>query len=247
MKIKSACILNIGDELLTGKTVNTNASWLAQQLYKRGVEVERILVLPDQMKVLVKEIRNLSSKYDYLLITGGLGPTPDDLTRQAVAKALRKDLISNKEALERIKEFYLEEGQTLLSMADLPEGAEIIPNKVTGVPGFYLQNIYCFAGVPSILKNMFSFLTDNFKSPPVFSKERKTFLREEDFNHILEKTYQDFPQVKIGSYPHFDEQGQRTSVLVIFHSRKEKELEKAFSLFTSELKELERLRQGKND
>uniref|UniRef100_A0A7C1CDT9 Nicotinamide mononucleotide deamidase-related protein n=1 Tax=Thermofilum adornatum TaxID=1365176 RepID=A0A7C1CDT9_9CREN len=177
-----AYILSIGNELLIGKITNTNASWLAQRLTLLGYCVERIIVLPDNMDDIIEEFQRAVSRADLVISTGGLGPTPDDITNIALAKALNRELETNLEALEMLKEKYAKRGYPLTpereKMAKLPKGARPLPNPVGTAPGIMVETdsrlIIVLPGVPAEMEAIFA----DYVEPILKSRGRPYFYRE---------------------------------------------------------------------
>jgi len=159
----NAAIITIGDELLRGSVCDTNSSWLANRLYKLGFPVKEIVSLPDEEQVISTKLKEISSQYSLLFVTGGLGPTSDDLTREAVASAFDLSLELNMAIVENIRKFFFDRGKDMPStnkkQAMIPEGAVILNNLTGTAPGFRLSIdgsfVLCFPGVPSELQNMF--------------------------------------------------------------------------------------------
>ena len=158
-----AWILTIGNEILIGRIVNTNAAWLGQKLTFSGFKVERIIVVPDEIEDIVEELRRGLGRAKIIITTGGLGPTYDDRTLEAIAKATGRELVLNKQALTMVEEFYGRKGLPLteerIKMAMLPEGARPLPNPVGAAPGVILEHngtiIVALPGVPSEMKAIF--------------------------------------------------------------------------------------------
>jgi molybdenum cofactor synthesis domain-containing protein len=201
-KAPTAIILVIGSEILSGRTLDTNSNYVARRLFARGIDVIRCLTIPDDIPVMVEEIRNNSSKCDYLFSMGGIGSTPDDLTRQAFALAFDVPMVRNPEAERIIREFAKHRvNESRLRMADLPDGCELIQNPFFGAPGFIIKNCYVFPGIPELLKAMFEIIEPQLPNLDKFIKTIKTNIREGDFADMMEEIQAEYPDVKIGSYP----------------------------------------------
>ncbi|HYE77086.1 MAG TPA: competence/damage-inducible protein A [bacterium] len=203
MAAPTAILLPIGNEILSGKTRDTNSAFLAGRLTQRGIQVRRILVLPDELDVLVPEIRTAAAAADLLITTGGIGATADDVTRQAVAAAFGRPLVRNPEAvamMARPGEGY-EAESIRYRMADLPEGCRLIPNPITQAPGFILANTYVLPGVPELLRVMFESIEPELPGAPVAFGELQTWHHEGEYATIMEEALRRFPGVNIGSYP----------------------------------------------
>jgi molybdenum cofactor synthesis domain-containing protein len=156
-------IVTVGDELLAGDTVNTNAAWLGQQLSERGVAVERVVTLPDRVGDIAKVVNEYRAAYDAVLVTGGLGPTHDDLTMDGVAAAFGRDLVENEAVYEWLDE---ERGYARENLAErtayMPDGAELLENPVGVAPGCRIGDVYVLPGVPAEMKGMFETIADEF-------------------------------------------------------------------------------------
>ena len=161
-----AWIITIGNELLIGRVVNTNAAWIASKLTFHGVRVERIVTVPDRIDDIVEAVREATARADIVITTGGLGPTADDMTMEAIAAATNRPLVLNTEAKRMVKEFYESKGYVLkpemIKMAYLPAGAKPIPNPVGAAPGAWLQvgrsNVFILPGVPREMEAMMDYV-----------------------------------------------------------------------------------------
>lgn len=189
--------MSIGDELLAGDIVNTNASWLAKQLTSHGIKVKKIMTLPDDIDVISEEIHRILA--DLIVVTGGLGATHDDVTREAIARATGRPIVRNAHALDLMSK-YRELSDAQMVMADLPEGAEVLDNPVGVAPGFVVNNILVLPGVPGEMTSIFEVYEQRLVSEgqPVLWLE--TDIKESRIAGVLRDAQQRFP-VKIGSYP----------------------------------------------
>lgn len=159
----TAHVITVGSELLSGKVVNTNATYLARELTKMGISVVRITVLPDEIDEIAEEIRSYLGRVRLIVLTGGLGPTYDDVTAEAIAKSLGVPVVENEEAMEMIRAFYSKKGLSITEyrakMAMLPMGSQPLKNKVGSAPGIFLKAkgtvIVALPGVPFEMKSMF--------------------------------------------------------------------------------------------
>ena len=204
-KVK-ASILIIGNEILSGRTQDTNTSTLATWLNSIGVSVGEVRVIPDDEKTIVETLNFLRSSYDYVFTTGGIGPTHDDITAQSVSKAFGIKYEAHKEAF-KILEAYYEQGKFnkgRQKMAWMPENANLILNPTSGAPGFNVQNVFCLPGVPSILKSMLGSLTNRIVGgEPIKSLTISLKTVESEIANSLTKVQNDNQDVEIGSYPFF--------------------------------------------
>ncbi len=202
----NASILIIGNEILSGRTQDTNTSTLATWLNSIGVSVGEVRVIPDVEKIIVESLNFLRSTYDYVFTTGGIGPTHDDITAQSVSKAFGIKYETHKEAFRILEKYYdpgkFTEGRQ--KMAWMPENANLILNPTSGAPGFNVENVYSLPGVPSILKSMLGGLTNRIVGgEPIKSLTISLRTVESEIASSLTKVQDDNQDVEIGSYPFF--------------------------------------------
>lgn len=204
-----AALLTIGDELLAGDTENTNATWLARQLAERGVTVERILVVPDDRTTIARHVREYSGGFDAVVVTGGIGGTPDDVTMEAVADAFDRGMVVDDLALEDIEET-LEQVEASIpeldidieAEASIPDGARPLINGEGLAPGAVLENVYVMPGIPRELKAMFEAVAEEFDGDAV-SRFLYTVEPEANIVGALEDVEGEF-DVMVGCYPDRD-------------------------------------------
>ncbi|OPX21229.1 MAG: hypothetical protein B1H03_07350 [Planctomycetales bacterium 4484_113] len=233
-----AAIVVIGNEILNGSTQDTNSHWLVKRLNELGMEVARILVIPDVMDTIVHEVSALAREYEFVITTGGIGPTPDDLTREAIARACGRELVFNEEAAEMIRKSHGGKAtEAQLTMAELPEGCRLIGNPATGAPGFIVDNIYVFPGIPSLLHAMFEMVAEDFRRGSFFQDAIKVMVGESKFAHILREANERFPDVEIGSYPKYEDIAW---VEVRVRGRDETKVEAAAAWLRDKLAEIEK-------
>ena len=204
-------LLTIGDELLAGDTENTNATWIASRLSERGVSVKRVLVLPDERSLIAEHVREYSDAFDAVIVTGGIGGTPDDITMEAVGDAFDREMVVDDRALEDIErklEWFENEGPDLdididiEAEASIPDGARPILNSEGLAPGAVLNNVYVMPGIPSELKSIFEDVAEEFDGDAV---SRFLYSTEPEANLIddLEEVAERF-DVTAGCYPDRD-------------------------------------------
>ena len=201
-----ASILIIGNEILSGRTIDTNTSTIATWLNSIGVKVEEVRVIPDMENIIVETLNLLRSKYHYVFTTGGIGPTHDDITAQSVAKAFGLKYEVHKEAFKILEAYYqpgeFNEGRQ--KMAWMPENANLILNPTSGAPGFNVDNVFSLPGVPSILKSMLGGLKNNIiGGEPIKSLTISLRTVESEIARSLTKIQNNNLDVEIGSYPFF--------------------------------------------
>ena len=204
--VYKAGLVIIGNEILSGRTQDTNAMWIAENLLKRGVVLREIRVVPDMEDSIIDAVRTLSPRLDYVFTTGGIGPTHDDITSESIAKAFGVELERNPEAYRILEEHYAPEpvNEARAKMAMIPRGAKLIPNPVSGAPGFVIDNVYVMAGIPRVMHAMLSHVLDMIKpGKPVLSNTVSCGLPESVLAGPLDKIQEKYKEVEIGSYPHF--------------------------------------------
>ncbi len=202
----NAAILIIGNEILSGRTQDTNTSTIAVWLNSIGVKVEEVRVIPDVEKTIVDTLILLKSSYDYVFTTGGIGPTHDDITASSVSKAFGIKYEIHKEAFKILEAYYKtgEFNDGRQKMCWMPENANLILNPTSGAPGFNVENVFCLPGVPSILKSMLGGLTNTIVGgEPIKSHTISLRTVESEIAKSLTKVQNDNQDVEIGSYPFF--------------------------------------------
>ena len=202
----NAAILIIGNEILSGRTQDTNTSTLANWLNSIGVKVNEVRVVPDIEKKIIDSLNVLRTENDYVFTTGGIGPTHDDITAQSVAKTFGLKYEIHKEAFKILEAYYkpgeFNEGRQ--KMIWMPENAELILNPTSGAPGFSVKNVFCLPGVPSILKSMLGGLKNRIVGgQPILSQTISLRTVESEIASSLNKVQDKNKEVEIGSYPFF--------------------------------------------
>jgi len=209
-RIYTAGLVVIGDEILSGRTNDKNIAQIASWLQVQGIRLSEVRVVPDVVERIVEAVNALREAYDYLFTTGGIGPTHDDITVDAVAEALGVPVIVHPEARAILERYYASIGKELtearLRMARAPEGAELIPNRMSGAPGIKLGNIHLMAGVPHITAGMLDALTGTLEGgAPLQSETVGCWTPESEIADILRQVEQAHQTCQIGSYPFFRE------------------------------------------
>ena len=203
----TAAVLVIGDEILSGRTHDTNMRHIATTLGLIGVVVKEARTVCDEQRHIVKAVRELSAAYTYVFTTGGIGPTHDDITADAVAAAFGRSIDVRDDARAILKAWYDAKGVELteprLRMARIPEGAELIENRVSGAPGFRLENVHVMAGVPRIMQAMLDTIIPTLKQGARIHAVSLHVegLKEGDVAGPLKKVAQAMPNIAFGSYP----------------------------------------------
>ncbi|MFC6717687.1 competence/damage-inducible protein A [Natrialbaceae archaeon GCM10025810] len=193
-------VVTVGDELLAGRTTNTNATWLCERLAERGVSVERVTTLPDRVSDIARVVNVYRADYDAVIVTGGLGPTHDDLTMEGVAAALGRDLETDEVVLEWLEEHGYSRSDLTEGTADIPAGARPLHNEVGVAPGAALERVYVLPGVPAEMKAMFGSIADEFTGEPRYREE---VVADEPESALLDRiaALRDRFDVSVGSYP----------------------------------------------
>ena len=202
----NAAILIIGNEILSGRTQDTNTSTLATWLNSIGVKVKEVRVVPDDEKIIIDTLNLLRKSYNYVFTTGGIGPTHDDITAESVSKAFNRKYQIHKEAFKLLEAYYKpgEFNKGRQKMVWMPEGAELILNPTSGAPGFNVDNVFCLPGVPSILKSMLGGLKNKIVGgEPILSHTISLRTVESEIANSLTKIQEKNKDVEIGSYPFF--------------------------------------------
>lgn len=228
--IVRAGIVIIGNEVLSGRTQDTNLNYLAIGLGEIGIRVAEARVIPDIEAVIVETVNSMRQQYDYVFTTGGIGPTHDDITSASIAKAFGVKLVRHKEAEAILHRYYKPEdrNEARMKMADTPEGASLILNPVSAAPGFCVGNVYVMAGVPRIMQAMFDSLKHELKQgKPVVSHEIAAYMTEGSIAKPLGEIQALYPEVDIGSYPFIRDKRLGTSLVV--RSDDKVALEKAYT------------------
>ena len=213
--VVSACVLIIGNEILSGRTQDLNLQYIAQSLGEQGVTVKEARVIPDDRDIIVDAVNYARTSYDYVLTTGGIGPTHDDITAECIAAAFGVPLVMHSEIEQRIRlrEAPPDVMQSRLLMARVPEGASLIENSTGGPQGFSMANVYVMAGIPAVLQAMLPNI--GFKGgDTVKSRSVRAFMGESEIATQLGELQGRVPGVDIGSYP-FHREGVYGTTLVV--------------------------------
>lgn len=199
---RTAGILIIGNEILSGKVVDTNSAFLARELRGLGVSVRRILTIPDELDEIAAAVADFHAQYDVVFTSGGVGPTHDDVTIAGVARGLGRRVIRHPQIEQRLREFYKEKvNEARLRMADVPDGTELIVDGRLGFPTLRCENVYILPGIPEILEQKFHALRERFAASPYFLRVIYTREGEGSIAEHLNATVAAFPDLLLGSYP----------------------------------------------
>ncbi|WP_410765017.1 competence/damage-inducible protein A [Haloferax sp. DFSO60] len=194
-------VVTVGDELLSGDTTNTNATWLCQELTERGVSVERVTTVPDRIGDIARVVNEYHAEYDAVIVTGGLGPTHDDVTMEAVAAAFGRSLERHDEAAAWLEEHGgYSAGDLVEGTTHLPAGSKMLPNEEGVAPGAAIASVYVLPGVPGEMKRMFGLIVDEFAGEKTHVAFVHTSEPESSLIERFERLQDEF-DVTVGSYP----------------------------------------------
>jgi molybdenum cofactor synthesis domain-containing protein len=214
----SAGILVIGNEILSGKVTDSNSPYLARELRGLGVDLERILTIPDDVDAIAREVRAMSKAYDFLFTSGGIGPTHDDLTMDGIARAFGRPVVLNESIAERIGRAQGKPANAVqLKMARVPEGSVLLDAGDLWFPLVVVENVYVLPGVPELLRKKFESVRERFRGVPFLLKRVFVKRRESDIAEALDALLVDFPDLLLGSYPKIGEEAFH--VLLTLESR----------------------------
>jgi len=226
LRIYTAALVIIGDEILSGRTEDANLPTIARWLNERGVRLSEARIVPDQRETIIAAVNETRHNHDYVFTTGGIGPTHDDITAESVAAAFGVELTLHDEAFRRLEAHYRpgEFTEARQRMARVPAGGTLIDNPVSIAPGFRIENVFVLAGVPEIVRVMLDSLAHEVTGGrPMLSKSLAVALPESAFASDLAKLQADNPEVQIGSYPFF--RGGQAGLHVVMRCTERERLE----------------------
>lgn len=210
-----AAILTIGNEIVSGDVPNSNAYWIAQRLERLGVKVVLIAAVPDEEERIIEFVRRETGRVDHLLVTGGLGGTPDDITREAIAAAFAVPQEVVPELADDLRARFKGAPEYAARWAALPKGSDMLENPLGGAPGFRLGNVWVYPGLPTEMEAMFTRYEDELRSDrPILVWRRKERTRESIIAPALEEATDRWPEVSVGSYPTFQPEGPLVEVVL---------------------------------
>lgn len=202
---RTAAILIIGNEVLSGKITDLNSPFLLQELRALGVKVQRVLTIPDELDVIAHEVKQLSERYHFVFTSGGVGPTHDDVTMPGIAAAFGVPLLTHPTLLKLAQDRYRDAlTEAALRMTVVPEGTELVFAPTLTYPVTVLHNVYIFPGVPEYLRWKFNAIKERFREAPYHLVKIFTQQGESVLAALLENTLELYPAIDIGSYPRFD-------------------------------------------
>jgi molybdenum cofactor synthesis domain-containing protein len=211
----TATIVTIGNELVSGDVPNTNGSWLAKRLAPLGVGVRLLAAIPDELDAIAELIRAEAARVDVVIVTGGLGGTPDDITREALAETFGVPQEEVPELARDLRERFQRHPDYAARWAQLPQGARALENPLGGAPGFQIENVYVLPGLPSEMEAMFLAIEEEFRrGSPIGSWRRVYRVGESRIAPAMVGAGERWPNVLIGSYPSFGPDGPTVEVVV---------------------------------
>jgi molybdenum cofactor synthesis domain-containing protein len=216
MSAPTAVILTVGNEIVSGDVENTNASWISRRLATLGVEVRLLAAVRDDLDEIGAFLRAEASRVTHVFVTGGLGGTPDDITREAVAGAFGVPCVELTELAARLRERFGPRGLAdyAARWASIPEGATPLENPLGGAPGFVLENVHVLPGLPIEMEAMFDSIAERFRGDPIGSWRRAYRTGEGQIVGVLEEATRLHPAVSVGSYPRFLDDGPEPEVVL---------------------------------
>ena len=217
--VPTAGIIIIGDEILSGRTKDTNINWIASQLDSLGIRLKEARIIPDDSNTIIETIQSFTKNFTYVFSCGGIGPTHDDITTACVAKAFNEKLVKDKEAMRRLKLHYegsnIEFNEARQKMAIVPTNSELVDNPVSAAPGYKIKNLFVFAGVPKIMHGMFNSIQSDLIGGKILrSITVSSNIGEGLIAKDLENIENKFSNIKIGSYPYFKPGSFGTSIVL---------------------------------
>jgi molybdenum cofactor synthesis domain-containing protein len=212
----TAVVVTVGNEIVCGDIENTNASWLARRLAELGIEVRLLAAVRDSVEEVAQLLQAEMGRVELVIVTGGLGGTPDDLTREAVAEAFGVPTEEISELAVALRGRFGPRGlgEYAAKWARIPRGAVPVENPLGGAPGFVLGNVHVLPGLPREMEAMFETLADRFRGEPIGAWRRRYATGEGQIVSVLEEATQRHPAVTVGSYPHFLDTGPEVEVVL---------------------------------
>ena len=221
MNSYTAGIIVIGDEILSGRTQDSNSNFIAKNLLKEGIKLEEIIVIKDNKETIINRVLNYSKKFSYVFTTGGIGPTHDDITSESISNAFNLEYAINQEAFKILDNYYPrgEFNESRQRMAKMPIGSDLILNPMTAAPGFKIKNVYVLPGVPEIMQVMFLELIKKLKKGrPKIVTTINTNLYESKIAISLKDIQNKYKDSSIGSYPYFNLAAKTGGVNIVVSS-----------------------------
>lgn len=230
----SAGILIIGNEILSGKVTDENSPYFCRELRSLGVDVERILTIPDELDQIASEVKAMSDAFDFVFTSGGIGPTHDDLTIEGVAAGFGVSVEHSESIEDRIRRATkAEPSETLLRMARVPAGAQLLDAGDLWFPLVVMHNVHIFPGVPELLRKKFEDARERFRGIPFVLKKVYVRERESEIAPLLNELLQEYPELMLGSYPRISQESFQ--VMLTLESRDAGYVQKALDTLLAKL------------
>lgn len=231
---KTAGIILIGNEILSGKITDANAAYLCRELRALGVDVRRVVAIPDEADLIAREVSEASSAYDLVFTSGGVGPTHDDVTIEGIARGMGVPVVRNPHLADLLRQFYKGElDAARLKMAEVPEGSQLLAGDSLMFPVIAFRNVYIFPGVPEIFRQKFDTIKERFRDQPFFLKSVFVKIGEATLAGFMNDLLQTYPLLMLGSYPEFSNPDYK--VKVTLESKDREYLDRALSEFLRRL------------
>ena len=231
---KTAGIVIIGNEVLSGKTQDINSHFFCTELRRLGVEVQKISTIQDEIELIGAEVATFSERYDYVFTSGGVGPTHDDVTIDGIARGFGLKVVRHPDIERRMRQrFGGDVNEARLRMANVPEGAKLLATEALFAPIVNIHNVYIFPGIPSILQERFHSIKEMFRDTPYYLKNVYVRYGEGVIAEMLNDLLAKFPQLMLGSYPVLDLPDYK--VKVTLESKDQSYLDKALQVFVASL------------
>jgi len=231
---KTAGIVIIGNEVLSGKTQDINSHFFCTELRQLGVEVQKISTIQDEIELIGREVAEFSKRFDFVFTSGGVGPTHDDVTIEGVARAMGAPVVRHPFLVELLERYYRGKvTDAALRMAEIPEGAELVGGETVRFPTILMRNVYVLPGVPEIFRAKFEALRERFRGEPIHLRNVFVSIGEGTLADFLNLLLSDFPELQLGSYPEFS--NPEYKVKVTLESRDRSYVDQALADFLARL------------
>jgi molybdenum cofactor synthesis domain-containing protein len=215
MDVSTVALAVIGDEVLLGEVKDLNISIVSREVFRLGADFSYACVLPDDPVFMLEHLTWMKERFEWVVTTGGIGATHDDLTKQVVARMVGRPLVEAPEAIKALeKRIGKPLPERVRELALVPEGAQLVVNELTAAPGFIVENLLVLPGIPGLVTAMVRVLETKLRGLPFHTETVLTMLRESELAHHLEALQKDYPSVKIGSYPQMDAVDHRVKIVL---------------------------------
>jgi molybdenum cofactor synthesis domain-containing protein len=231
---KTAGIILVGNEILSGKIQDANAAYLCRELRALGVEMRRITVIPDEVDLIAREVAAFSADHDVVFTSGGVGPTHDDVTIEGVARAMGVSVVRHPRLVALLEQYYGDAiKEAHLKMAEIPDGAELVADENVRFPTIAMRNVYILPGVPEIFRRKFDAIRERFRDVPIHLRNVFVRVGEGVLADYMNDLVREYPDLAVGSYPEFS--NPEYKVKVTLESRDREYVERALHAFLSRL------------